>query len=109
MPLEKVMSSQMQQKDAQVWFRGHRVWISHLATKFGVNRSVIRNRIKNGWSIEDAVTKEVVPGHTRLVEYGGERNSIKYFAKKLGLRYVRLCELIRAGRTVEEAIKDMKK
>ena len=109
LPLEKVMSSNVQNKDTQVWFRGHKVWISHLAKRFGISRSIIRSRIKHGWKIEDAVTKGVGVGHTHFVTMDGEKNSIKYFAKKYGIRYVRLCELMRAGYSIEEAIGRLRK
>ena len=109
LPLEKVLDSSKQEKDGLFWFRGHKVMLSHLSKMFGVSREVIRNRLRRGWEIEDAVTKEVGVGHTHLVKMEGETKSIKYFAKKYGVRYVRLCELMRAGCTIEEAIGRLRK
>ena len=109
LPLEKVMVSTKQEKDELVWFRGHKVRLSHLSKRFGVSRSVIRLRLRHGWKVEDAVTKEVGVGHSHFVVMDGERNSIKYFARKYGVRYVRLCELTRAGCPIEEAIRRLKK
>ena len=106
--IDEVMSPVVKKKDMQVWFRGHKVWLSHLSKRFGVSRTIIRNRIKYGWPVEIAVTKKASIGNTHLVTFAGETNSIKYFAKKFGIRYVKLCEFIRAGLSSEEAIRKLK-
>ena len=105
LPIEKVLVSDVKEKDMYLDFRGDKVLLSELSKRFGVSRPCLRQRLKSGWSVEDAVTKKVSAGNSKFVTYKGETNSIKYFAKKYKRGYNHLTLLLRKGMSIEEAIR----
>ena len=89
---------------------GVRVTISELLQRSGVSRATYHRRLQNGWS--QARAARTPPGRTGRpdaktepsYEYRGERMSLTFWSKCLGIKYRTLLQRINRGLSFAEAI-----
>ena len=105
MPMSRVLSSEVKTKDTTITYKGKTMLISEASKVANVPRALIRERLKQGWNAEEAIETKPQKGNSHLITYKGETNNQKYFAEKHGIRYARLCELIRSGMSIDEIVR----
>ena len=84
---------------------------SSMCKKYGVNRNTYRQRIKNGWTVEEALTNRrvepvVKQNQSKNVEdhLGNKYYSIKEMCAEYGVNSTTFNTRIKAGYTLEEAL-----
>lgn len=79
--------------------------LKELLEQYGISKQLYKNRIKMGWSVEDAVAMPVQENRIKPVEYRGKQySSISELAREVGSHPVVLARKIREGMSVEEAV-----
>lgn len=96
-------------KKEKIVFRGKEYnSLSHLARLFGVDPSVLRGRLNNGYTLEEALDKDFSFRHRKLgnkyVVEGHQYSSLSELAHDMFLDVNVLRARLRKGYTVEEAI-----
>jgi hypothetical protein len=81
---------------------GQELTIAEWSEKTGLSEEVIRYRVSNGWSHEDAITKPV--RKARLLAHDGKSMSINEWSIELGLPDGIIKSRLRNGRTISEAL-----
>jgi len=88
-------------------YQGRRQSPADWARELGIDRQVIRERLKLGWSVEDALSKPLTPHgrrNVKLLTYNGETRSMTEWARELGIKLVTLSHRLNAGWSVEDAL-----
>lgn len=73
--------------------------------QIGANRNsgVVKDRLKSGWSLEKALTTpKGLGGRSRIIEYQGQKKTIKKWAEDSGLKYRTFLHRLHNGWSMEE-------
>lgn len=105
LPVERVLSPIIQQKDKQISIGDKKILLSTISKTTGLKRSLIRERLKRGWKIEDAISRKPNEGNSHLIEYNGEIKNKIQFAKQYNIRYQLLAKKMREGMELSEIIR----
>ena len=102
-----------------VEYNGEKKQLCEWAKELGLNYTTIRERLKRGWSVDEAfnpglsTNKQLHPNqpkhrpHWRHIEVNGERMYIAEAARKYGVDPTKLRKKIDRGLTPEEAIRSL--
>ncbi len=79
--------------------------VTQWASELGVAPGIISNRLRYGWSTEDALTRPVTRKPRRLYRHNGKSQTLRAWARESGISYEVLQKRIgRHGWTIEEAL-----
>lgn len=87
-------------------FQGKTLTMSQWANAISVSRGTLTNRLKTGWTIEEALTVPVEKNPLTL-EFQGQRLTVLQWAKKTGVDVRTIRYRISRGWTIEEALTKM--
>lgn len=91
-------------------FRGERKHINEWARYVGCDPSTIRYRLRSGWSIEEALTKDARLGNRtkktgqRLIEHNGRTQCLSAWAREFNLSISLLRLRLEKGMSVSDAL-----
>jgi hypothetical protein len=95
-------------KNIVLTVRGQSKTVPEWAAVVGIKPSAIHRRLQLGWTHEDAVLTSVESKTDKrnsvLLEFGGERKTMKQWSKSVGIRIETLEARLARGWTVERAI-----
>jgi hypothetical protein len=81
---------------------GKKMTVSQWARSIGLKPHTLAYRLRSGWSIEDALSKPLVPD--RWIEFNGERKTVKEWANQLGLSPTTLQKRLALGWSDEQTL-----
>ena len=84
-------------------FNGETLTQAEFARKYGLSDYTLFTRLKNGWSLEKALTTPIMKVKT-LLEYKGELLTIREIAKRAGIRHSILKGRLDLGWNLEAAL-----
>lgn len=84
-------------------YKGETKTLTQWAEERGINRKTLQQRLGNGLSMEEALSKPLYKG--KFYTYKGKTMFIKEWAKELNINYVTLACRLKRGIPFEEAIK----
>lgn len=92
-----------------ITYNGKTQNMTQWAREIGVRRELIKDRLKSGWSVEDALTKRKCElwerKDNRLLTYDGKTMTVSQWAKEIGVNRSTLSHRINErGWTVERAL-----
>ena len=92
-----------------ITYNGKTQNMTQWAKEIGVRREIIKDRLKSGWSVEDALTKRKCElwerKDNRLLTYDGKTMTVSQWAKEIGVNRSTLSHRINErGWTVERAL-----
>ena len=92
-----------------ITYNGKTQNMTQWAKEIGVRRELIKDRLKSGWSVEDALTKRKCElwerKDNRLLTYDGKTMTVSQWAKEIGVNRSTLSHRINErGWTVERAL-----
>lgn len=92
-----------------ITYNGKSQNMTQWAREIGVRRELIKDRLKSGWSVEDALTKRKCElwerKDNRLLTYDGKTMTVSQWAKEIGVNRSTLSHRINErGWTVERAL-----
>lgn len=92
-----------------ITYNGKTQNMTQWAREIGVRRELIKDRLKSGWSVEDALTKRKCElwerKDNRLLTYDGKTMTLSQWAKEIGMNRSTLSHRINErGWTVERAL-----
>lgn len=107
-----------QRRNILVQYQGEKLTVSEAGRRSGLPDKIVHNRIKSGWSAEDAVTKPVwKPGKPRngykhrsngiYVELDGEQMLLRQACSRLGLHYENVRRSIRRSKSTPQEAFDI--
>lgn len=83
---------------------GNKICHSEASRQLEASRNTVNERIKRGWSADEATTKP--PNKmVRMIEYEGQTKSLRQWAFSLGLSEDTVAKRIRSGYSIEDALK----
>lgn len=82
-------------------YKGEKLTAAEVCDKYGIKRSVLYDRLKNGWSIEKSIETKV---NKEIIEYKDFKGTKKEFAYHFGIKYRNVIDRFRNGWTIEEVI-----
>lgn len=87
-------------------YNGSFYTISQIAEMCHIDKSILFERIRNGWTIEKATTTNKIPKNDKKGKYffNGEYLNLMYISKLVDIEYEVLRSRIRRGYSLEEAI-----
>lgn len=87
-------------------YNGELYTIPQIAEMCGISKEIIFGRIRNGWSIEEAITTEKIEKNDKRGKhfYNGEYLNLTYISKLVNIDYEILRSRLRRGMNLEEAI-----
>lgn len=89
-------------------FKGKTQSVSAWAREYGITRELLKDRLRWGWSIEDALFTPLLPTggcyHGKLLMYQGQLYTRVSLASKLNLNLNVLKERLQKGYSLDEAI-----
>ena len=79
---------------------------SAMAKAYGINLEKLRYRLDHGWSLEDALTKDVKPTDTSVIDPISNKtfSSLQNLCKHYGLNYSTVFSRMKNGMTLKEAL-----
>ncbi|RCW27806.1 hypothetical protein DFR48_102292 [Ciceribacter lividus] len=77
--------------------------IAEWSEQSGIPTTIIRNRLTNGWTLNDALNRKVEPKRGVTYTVNGETRTLPEWAKALGVPTSTLTARLGSGRTPEEA------
>ena len=88
-------------------YNGETKCITEWARGIGVDPKTIHYRLKQGWTLNDALNKPATPAAektAKMITFNGETRSITGWARKLGINHASLCERLDSGWPLEKAL-----
>lgn len=81
--------------------------MSQWARDIGVDTKTLAYRLKQGWTLEKALTTPATPPEetrAKMIYFNGETRSIAGWSRKLGINHASLCERLASGWNLEKAL-----
>lgn len=88
----------------KITFRGQTKTLSQWSVCLGLKATKLRDRLKAGWSVEDALTKGQYSRRDGCIEFNGQKLSMAEWAKQIGLPYNCLRRRFYVGWSIEDAL-----
>lgn len=91
-----------------LYFNGEALTINQWAEKLGVDRCIIKDRLRLGWSVERALTAPIAKSERHgCYEFQGESHTISEWAEIKGIKYdTLLWRICRKGWDIERALSE---
>lgn len=87
-------------------FMGETLCLEDMATKYGINKATLAQRLQRGWSLEDAIV--IKPGEKRgnitFITFRGLTLPLTKMAKHYGIKAATLCVRLKRGWSLEDAL-----
>lgn len=89
-----------------VTFNGETLCASDMASKYGVDKNTLRQRLNRGWSVKDALLSKAgdIRGNRKYITFQGLTLPFSKMAERFGLKPATLCQRIKRGMTLEQAL-----
>lgn len=100
--VSKMEQSNNTRQVKNIVYKGKEYTITELARMYNINRGSLANRLKNGWSVNDALN-ETYDNKERL-SYKGEIKTVGEWAQEKGMTYHQLKKRLMRGWSIEKAI-----
>jgi hypothetical protein len=91
-------------KNVFLELNGQRKTVSEWAEIYGINDNVIRNRLLDNWSVEEAITKPVRTIPPNIVTHNGETKTVSEWAKFYNIPYTILASRLKLNIPFEKAV-----
>lgn len=103
---DTIQQSRNRRNTKWVLYRGQEIKLTDLCEEMGLDRNLVNQRLRNGWSLRDALHKPTKKYKKRsLVTINSETKSIEDWCKYYGVFRSTYERRVRWGYTPEEALK----
>lgn len=96
-------------KNKYITYNGETHTMSEWSDILGINYSVIRTRLRIGWSVEDALSKEIAKRPPEiLITHEGETHNLYTWSKIMGVNYQWFWKKYRKGMDISKMIAEFR-